>query len=224
MRRFPRRFTPGRFGPAAMSQFFQIHPQNPQLRLVRRAVEVIREGGVIAYPTDSCYALGCRIGDKAALDRIVRVRRLDARHEFTLVCRDLSEISVYARLEDSAYRLIRNHTPGPYTFVLRATREVPRRLQNPKRKTIGIRVPDAAIAQALLAELGEPLMSTSLILPGEDRPLSDPLEIRERLEHAIDAVVDGGPGGLDSTTVLEWVDGVPVVRRQGLGPVGFIET
>ncbi len=207
-----------------MSQFFQIHPQNPQLRLVRRAVEVIREGGVIAYPTDSCYALGCRIGDKAALDRIVRIRRLDARHEFTLVCRDLSEISVYARLEDSAYRLIRNHTPGPYTFVLRATREVPRRLQNPKRKTIGIRVPDAAIAQALLAELGEPLMSTSLILPGEDRPLSDPLEIRERLEHAIDAVVDGGPGGLDSTTVLEWVDGVPVVRRQGLGPVGFIET
>lgn len=224
MRRVPRRSAPGRFGPAAMSQFFQIHPENPQLRLVRRAVEVIREGGVIAYPTDSCYALGCRIGDKAALDRIVRIRRLDARHEFTLVCRDLSEISVYARLEDSAYRLIRNHTPGPYTFVLRATREVPRRLQNPKRRTIGIRVPDAAIAQALLAELGEPLMSTSLILPGEDRPLSDPFEIRDRLEHAIDAVLDGGPGGLDSTTVLEWVDGVPVLRRQGLGPAGFIET
>ena len=207
-----------------MSQFFQIHPQNPQLRLIRRSAGIVRAGGVVAYPTDSCYALGCRIGDKDALNRIVRIRRLDAKHEFTLVCRDLSEISVYARLEDSAYRLIRSHTPGPYTFVLRATREVPRRLQDPKRKTIGIRVPEGAIAQALLAELGEPLMSTSLILPGEDRPLTDPEELRNRLEHQVDAVLDGGPGGLESTTVLEWVDGVPVLRRQGRGTVDFLES
>ncbi len=206
-----------------MSQFFQIHPQNPQLRLIRRSVDIVRAGGIIAYPTDSCYALGCRIGDKDALNCIVRIRRLDAKHEFTLVCRDLSEISVYARLGDSAYRLIRSHTPGPYTFVLPATREVPRRLQNPKRKTIGIRVPEGAIAQTLLAELGEPLMSTSLILPGEDRPLTDPEEIRNRLEHQIDAVLDGGPGGLESTTVLEWVEGVPVLRRQGRGAVDFLK-
>ncbi len=206
-----------------MSQFFQIHPQNPQLRLIRRSVDIVRAGGVIAYPTDSCYALGCRIGDKDALNRIVRIRRLDAKHEFTLVCRDLSEISVYARLGDSAYRLIRSHTPGPYTFVLSATREVPRRLQNPKRKTIGIRVPEGAIAQTLLAELGEPLMSTSLILPGEDRPLTDPEEIRNRLEHQIDAVLDGGPGGLEPTTVLEWVEEVPVLRRQGRGAVDFLK-
>lgn len=206
-----------------MSQFFQIHPQNPQLRLIRRSVDIVRAGGIIAYPTDSCYALGCRIGDKDALNRIVRIRRLDARHEFTLVCRDLSEISVYARLGDSAYRLIRSHTPGPYTFVLPATREVPRRLQNPKRKTIGIRVPEGAIAQTLLAELGEPLMSTSLILPGEDRPLTDPEEIRGRLEHHIDAVLDGGPGGLEPTTVLEWVEGAPVLRRQGRGAVDFLK-
>lgn len=205
-----------------MSQFFQIHPQNPQLRLIHRAVEIVRAGGVIAYPTDSCYALGCHIGDKEALTRIVRIRRLDAKHEFTLVCRDLSEISLYARLEDSAYRLIRSHTPGPYTFILRATREVPRRLQNPKRKTIGIRVPESVIAQRLLDELGEPMMSTSLIPPGEDRPLTDTTEIRARLEHQIDAVLDGGPGGLEQTTVIEWVDGVPVLRRQGLGPADFL--
>ncbi|HQU15357.1 MAG: threonylcarbamoyl-AMP synthase [Chromatiales bacterium 21-64-14] len=200
-----------------MSQFFHIHPQNPQLRLIHRTADIVANGGIVAYPTDSCYALGCHIGDKDALQRIIRIRRLDARHDFTLVCRDLSEIATYARVEDTAYRLIRSLTPGPYTFLLRATREVPRRLQNPRRKTIGIRVPASTIAQALLAALGEPMMSTSLILPGETFPLTDPEEIRTRLEHEVDAVIDGGPGGMESTTVLHWEQGVPVVLRQGKG-------
>ena len=162
-----------------MAQFFQIHPDNPQARLVRQAVEVLRRGGVIVYPTDSCYALGCHIGDKAAMERIRRIRRLDDRKNFTLLCRDLSEIASYAKIGNESYRLLRNLTPGPYTFIAQATKQVPRRLQHPKRKTIGIRVPDNRIAQSLLAELGEPIMSSTLILPDDELPLSDPYDIRE---------------------------------------------
>lgn len=202
-----------------MSQFFQIHPVNPQPRLIRQAVEIIRQGGVIAYPTDSAYALGCRLGDKAALERIRRIRRLDDNHNFTLVCRDLSELGTYARVDNSAFRLIRNHTPGPYTFILKATDEVPRRLLHPKRRTIGLRVPDNRIALALLEELGEPLMSVTLILPGEDTPLTDPEAIRERLEHDIELVIDGGVSGPEPTSVIDLADAAPVVVRRGLGPV-----
>jgi len=206
-----------------MSQFFQIHPQNPQPRLIRQAVEIIRAGGVIAYPTDSAYALGCRLGDKGALERIRRIRRLDDNHNFTLVCRDLSELGTYARVDNSAFRLIRNHTPGPYTFILKATDEVPRRLLHPKRRTIGLRVPDNRIALALLEELGEPLMSVTLILPGEQQPLTDPEDIRERLEHDLDLVIDGGVSGPEPTSVIDLADATPVVVRRGLGAVDTFE-
>jgi tRNA threonylcarbamoyl adenosine modification protein (Sua5/YciO/YrdC/YwlC family) len=202
-----------------MSQFFQIHPVNPQQRLIRNAVDIIRNNGVIAYPTDSSYALGCRIGDKRGIERIRRIRRLDDSHDFSLVCRDLSEIAAFARVENSAYRLLKALTPGPYTFILRATGEVPRRLQNPKRKTIGIRVPDHPICQALLDELGEPLMSSTLILPDREVPETDAHEIRARLEHELDLVLDGGNCSLEPTTVVDMVEGVPSVLRVGLGPV-----
>lgn len=202
-----------------MSQFFQIHPVNPQARLIRQAVDILRADGLIVYPTDSSYALGCHVGDKRGMERMRRIRGLDDTHNFTLVCRDLSEISTYARVDNTAYRLLKSFTPGPYTFILRATHEVPRRLQHPKRKTIGIRVPDHPICQALLGELGAPLMSSTLILPGRDRPETDAWEIRERLEHELDLVIDGGNCGLDSTTVIDLEDGVPVVVRQGCGPV-----
>jgi tRNA threonylcarbamoyl adenosine modification protein (Sua5/YciO/YrdC/YwlC family) len=202
-----------------MSQFFQIHPVNPQQRLVRQAVDILRNDGVIAYPTDSSYALGCCIGDKRGIERIRRIRGLDDSHDFSLVCRDLSEIAVFARVENTAYRLLKALTPGPYTFILRATSEVPRRLQNPKRKTIGIRVPDNTICQALLEELGEPLMSSTLILPGSELPETDARDIRERLEHELDLVIDGGNCSLEPTTVVDMVEGVPEVVRAGLGPV-----
>ena len=200
-----------------MAQYFQIHPTHPQPRLVKRAVAIVRAGGVIAYPTDSSYALGCHLGDKAAMERIRRIRRVGAEHHFTLVCRDLSELAQYARVTNAAYRLLKTATPGPYTFILPATREVPRRLQHPKRKTIGLRVPDHAVAQALLAELGEPLMSSTLIFPGEELPPSDPEEIRTRLEHDVDLVVDGGFCGLEPTTVVVLEDGRATVVRQGKG-------
>jgi len=200
-----------------MAQYFQIHPTHPQARLIKRAVEIVRQGGVIAYPTDSSYALGCHIGDKEAMERMRRIRRVDERHNFTLMCRDLSEVSQYARVGNADYRFLKAHTPGPYTFILPATREVPRRLQHPKRKTIGLRVPENAITLALLAELNEPLMSSTLILPGEDLPLSDPEEIRERLEHEVELVVDGGFCGLEPTTVLELEDGQVTVVRVGKG-------
>jgi len=206
-----------------MSQFFQIHTETPQPRLVRQAVEMLRDGAVIIYPTDSGYALGCCIGDKDALERIRQIRRLDDRHNFTLVCRDLSEIATYAKVDNSSYRLLKTLTPGPYTFILPATREVPRRLQHPKRKTIGLRVPDNAIAQALLAELGEPMMSTTLILPGDDMPLSDPYEFRNTLEKQVDLIIDGGYGDLESTTVIDLVDGVPAVVRRGKGDLSRLE-
>jgi tRNA threonylcarbamoyl adenosine modification protein (Sua5/YciO/YrdC/YwlC family) len=200
-----------------MAQYFEIHPKNPQLRLIRRAVEIARAGGVIAYPTDSSYALGCHLGDKDAMERIRRIRRVDERHNFTLVCRDLSEVALYARVTNPDYRILKAFTPGPYTFILPATREVPRRLQHARRKTIGLRIPDSVIAQTLLAELGEPLLSSTLILPDEEYPLGDPQEIRERLEHDVDLVLDGGAGGLEPSTVVEIEGGVANVLRVGKG-------
>jgi tRNA threonylcarbamoyl adenosine modification protein (Sua5/YciO/YrdC/YwlC family) len=202
--------------PQIMSQFFQIHPDNPQKRLIDQVIELLRQGAVIVYPTDSGYALGCQIEDKQALDRIRAIRRLDDRHNFTLVCRDLSEISTYAKVDNTIYRLLKAVTPGAYTFILEATREVPRRLQS-RRKTIGIRVPDNTIAQALLDGLGEPLMSTTLILPGETIPESDPYDIRQSLEHAVDLIIDGGYGSFEPTTVIDLTGDVPEVVRRGLG-------
>lgn len=198
-------------------KFFQIHAENPQERLVKQAVEVIRKGGVIIYPTDSSYALGCRLGDKSALDRIRRIRRLDDKHNFTLMCRDLSELGVFAKVDTTAFRLLKAYTPGPYTYILNATREVPRMLMHPKRRTIGLRVPGHPIAQALLAELGEPLMSVTLILPDADEPLSDPYEIRDLLESQVDLIIDGGYGGIEASTVVSFVDAEPEVLRVGCG-------
>ncbi|SCZ49298.1 L-threonylcarbamoyladenylate synthase [Thiohalomonas denitrificans] len=200
-----------------MSQFFQIHPDNPQPRLVKQAVDMIRSGAVIVYPTDSGYALGCHLDDKKAFDRIRSIRQLSEKHHFTLVCRDLSELGTYAKVGNTAYRLLKSVTPGPYTFVLPATREVPRRLQQPKRKTIGLRVPANPIARALLGELGEPMVSTTLILPGQEIPESDPEDIRDRLEHAVDLIIDGGYGGLEPTTVVAFEDDTPEILRHGLG-------
>ena len=200
-----------------MSQFFTIHPENPQLRLVRQAVEIVRAGGVIVYPTDSAYALGCQIGDKKALDRIRQIRQLDKHHNFTLMCRDLSELSAYAKVDNQVFRLLKTYTPGPYTFILDATAEVPRRLMHPKRKTIGLRVPGNPIALALLEELGEPLMSVTLIMPTDEYPLTDPYDIRDTLEHHVDLIVDGGYCGLEATTVVDLSGEVPQITRQGVG-------
>ncbi len=205
-----------------MSQYFQIHPDNPQQRLIHQAVELVRNGAVIVYPTDSAYALGCHIGDKKALDRIRRIRQVDDKHNFTLVCRDLSEIATYAKVDNSAYRLLNAHTPGPYTFIFKGTREVPRRLMHPKRRTIGLRVPDNTIVRMLLAELNEPLMSSTLILPGEDMPMTDAYEIREALEHQVDLVIDGGHCGIDPTTVVDMTGDVPEILRHGMGAPDFI--
>lgn len=200
-----------------MAQFFQIHPDNPQPRLIRQAVEIIRQGGLIAYPTDSAYALGCQIGNRMALDRIRALRNLDKHHNFTLVCRDLSELATYAKVDNLMFRLIKKYTPGPFTFILEATSEVPRRLKHPKRKTIGMRVPDNAVALALMAELGEPLMSSTLLLPGDEYPLTDPYEIRETLEHDLELVVDGGFCGMEPTTVVDLTGDSPEIMRQGCG-------
>lgn len=201
-----------------MSQFFQIHPDNPQHRLIHKTVEMLQAGAVIAYPTDSAYALGCHIGDKKALDRIRQIRQLDDKHNFTLMCRDLSEISTYAKLTNNAlYRTLNAHTPGAYTFILKATSEVPRRLLHPKRRTIGIRVPANPIAHELLMEHREPIMSTTLIMPNEDMPLSDPYEIRDLLEHHVDLVIDGGYCGFEPTTVVEMTGDIPEVVRVGGG-------
>ncbi len=206
-----------------MSLFIQIHPENPQARLIAQVADVVRSGGVIIYPTDSGYALGCGIGEKTALERICRIRHLDERHHFTLVCRDLSEIATYAKVDNTAYRLLKAATPGAYTFILPATREVPRRLMQPKRKTIGIRVPGNPIARALLDALGEPMMSTTLILPGEPHAESDPYEIRDRLDHEVDMIIDGGYGGLEVTTMVEFQEGAPVILRRGLGDPSLFE-
>jgi tRNA threonylcarbamoyl adenosine modification protein (Sua5/YciO/YrdC/YwlC family) len=200
-----------------LSQYFELHPVNPQARLLRQAVQILRDGGVIAYPTDSCYALGCHIGDAGALERIRRIRAADHNHHFTLVCRDLAEIAKYARVDTWQFRMIKGATPGPFTFLLPATRETPRRLQHPKRRTIGIRVPDHEVPRLLLAELGEPIMSSTLLLPGEQLPLTDGREIRARLEHEVDAVLDSGNCGLEPTTVVDLAVSPPVVLRQGRG-------
>ena len=205
-----------------MSQYYQIHAVNPQRRLIHRCVEVIREGGVIAYPTDSSYALGCHIGDKGAMERIRRIRQTSKNHDFTLVCRDLSEIAVYAQLDNWGYRLLKSLTPGPYTFILKATREVPRRLQNPKRRSIGIRIPDHPVPQAILDELGEPIMSSTLMLPDDDMPLTDPEAIRDHLDNEIDAIVDSGICGPEPSTVLDLSRGSGEVRRRGKGAIDFI--
>lgn len=206
-----------------MSQFFTIHPQNPQKRLVNQTVSIIRDGGVIIYPTDSCYALGCYIGDKAAMTRISRIRQIDTQHNFTLVCRDLSEISTYAKVDNTAFRLMKALTPGPYTFLLKATHEVPRRLQNPKRKTIGLRVPDHAIANAILEALTEPIMSSTLIMPNEEMPEFDPTTIYEKLGNLVDLVIDGGQCGVQPTTVVDLTEEVPKVVRQGKGPTDLFD-
>ena len=200
-----------------MAQFFSIHPDNPQLRLIRQAAEIVRAGGVIVYPTDSCYALGCHLGDKDAMTRIRAIRQVDERHHFTLVCRDLAEISHYAKVNNSQYRLLKASTPGSYTFIFEATREVPRRLQHPKRNTIGLRIPDHPVVQALLAELNEPLLSSTLMLPGDEFPLNDAEEIRDRLERQVELVLDGGPCGLEMTTVIDLTGDVPELTRQGRG-------
>ena len=206
-----------------MSQFFQIHPETPQARLVRQAADIVRAGGVVVYPTDSAYALGCHIGDKSALDRIRRIRKLDDRHNFTLVCRDLSEIASYAKVDNTVYRLLKHATPGPYTFILKATSEVPRRLMHTKRKTVGLRVPDNPIAQALLADLGEPMMSVTLIMPGDEYPLIDPYDIRQVLGNDVDLVIDGGYCGMEPTSVIDLADDTPLVLRAGKGDISAFQ-
>ena len=200
-----------------MCQYFSIHPENPQQRLIVQVADIVRRGGVIVYPTDSVYALGCHIGDKQALDRIRNIRRVDKNHNFTLLCRDLSELASYARVNNTVFRVLKANTPGPFTFILPASSEVPRRLMHPKRKTVGIRVPDSAIAQALLDELGEPMMTVTLIMPGDDYPLTDPYDIRQTLQGRVDAIVDGGYCGLEPTTVVDMTGDQPEMRRQGMG-------
>jgi len=207
-----------------MSQYFIVHPTHPQPRLIAQATAIVRAGGVMAYPTDSCYALGCRLGDKDAMQRIRAIRRVDDKHHLTLMCRDLSEIGTYAQVDNVQYRLLKKITPGSYTFILRATREVPRRLLHPRRKTIGVRVPEHAVAQALLSALGEPLLSATLILPGDDLPLNDARDVRSRLEHAVDLVLDAGPCGVVPTTIVDLTGALPQLLRLGKGsvePFGF---
>jgi tRNA threonylcarbamoyl adenosine modification protein (Sua5/YciO/YrdC/YwlC family) len=204
-----------------VAQYFAIHPTHPQVRLVRRAAEIVRAGGLIAYPTDSCYALGCHLGDAKAVTRLRRVRRMDERHHLTLMCRDLSEIAAYAIVDDARFRLMKRATPGSYAFILRATREVPRRLAHPKRKTIGVRVPAHPVAQALLAELNEPMLSATLLLPDEAQPPSDPELIRERLEHQVDLVIDAGSCGTEPSTVIDLTGEQPLVVRAGKGSLAL---
>jgi tRNA threonylcarbamoyl adenosine modification protein (Sua5/YciO/YrdC/YwlC family) len=200
-----------------VAQFFSIHLDNPHLRLIRQAVAIVRAGGVIVYPTDSCYALGCQLGDKAAMNRIRLIRQVDDTHHFTLVCRDLAEISNYAQIDNRQYRLLKASTPGSYTFILQASREVPRRMQHPKRSTIGLRVPDHPVVKALLEELNEPLLSSTLILPADDMPLNDAEDIRERLEHQVELVMDAGSCGMEMTSVIDLTGDTPEVIRQGKG-------
>ncbi|USD20384.1 L-threonylcarbamoyladenylate synthase [Microbulbifer variabilis] len=200
-----------------MAQFFQIHPDNPQGRLISQAADIVTSGGVIVYPTDSAYAIGCRLGEKLAVERIRALRQLDKNHNFTLMCRDLSELATYAKVDNQMFRLLKNHTPGSYTFIMPATAEVPRRLIHPKRKTIGIRVPDNPIALELIEAVGEPLMSCSLIMPGDTQPLTDPYDIRDTLEHQVELVIDGGFCGMEATTVIDLTGDEPELIRQGCG-------
>ena len=205
-----------------MAKLIEVHPDDPQPRRVAEIVETIRDGGLIAYPTDSSYAFGCHIGDKRAMDRIRRIRRADKHHNFTLVCSDLSEISTYARIDNWAYRMVKAMTPGPYTFILPATREVPKRLQHPKRRTIGLRVPDHPLVRAVLEALGEPIMSSTLLLPGDDLPLTDPYEIEERIGHDIDLIIDAGATGIEPTSVIDLSQGTVEVLRVGRGDVSAL--
>lgn len=200
-----------------MTQRLDIHPGNPQPRFIKQAVYLLQHGALAVYPTDSCYAFGCTLGNRNAAQKIGRIRRTDKGHIFTLVCRDLSEIAAYARIENSTYRLLKSHTPGPYTFVLKATGDVPRRLQNPKRKTIGIRVPDHPVTKAILEELGGPIMSSTLLLPGSELPMTDPEEIFDRLDGEVDLVIDAGSCGVDPTTVVDLTGEIPVILRIGKG-------
>jgi tRNA threonylcarbamoyl adenosine modification protein (Sua5/YciO/YrdC/YwlC family) len=202
-----------------MSQFFTLHSTHPESRLIKRAVDIVRKGGLIAYPTDSCYALGCHIGDKSAMERIRRVRGVDERHHFTLVCRDLSDIGTFAKVNNAQYRLLKAHTPGTYTFILDATRELPRRLAHPKRATVGVRVPEHPVTHALLTELNEPLLSSTLMLPGDENPLNDAEAIRTRLEHEVDLILDGGPCGIEPTTVIDLSGPEPILIRKGKGDI-----
>ena len=206
-----------------MSQYFKVHPVNPQRRLLQRAVEIIRAGGIVVYPTDSSYAFGWHIGDKAALERIRRIRQTERDHDFTLACRDLSEIATYAKVDNPEYRLLRAHTPGPYTFILRATHETPKRLQDPKRRSIGIRVPDHPIAQALLELLDEPLMSSTLLLPGDSVPLTEPDDVVERVGKLVDAIIDGGACGMEPTSIIDLSRGEVTVIRKGKGDTSAFE-
>ena len=205
-----------------MAQFFTVHPDNPQPRLIKQAAELVRGGGVIAYPTDSCYALGCHLDDKDAVARIRQIRGVDDKHYLTLMCRDLSEIARYARVDNVQYRLLKSNTPGSYTFILEATKEVPRRVQHPKRNSIGLRIPDHLVALALLQELGEPMLSSTLMLPGEEQALNDPQEIHERLDAVLDLVLDAGAVGLEPTTVIDLSGEVPVLVRRGRGAVAHL--
>ncbi len=200
-----------------MSQFFQIHPDNPQPRLIKQAVQIIHGGGIVALPTDSCYALVCHLDDKAAVEKLRRIRSIDEKHHLTLLCRDLSEIAEYARVDNRQYRFLKAATPGPYTVILEATKQVPRRLSHPSRKTIGLRVPENTIAHALLEELGQPLLGTTLMLPGDEDMLNDAEEIRERLQKSIDLTIDGGACSMEPTTVIDLTSDEPVLMRQGRG-------
>lgn len=203
-----------------MAQFFAIHPDNPQERLIKQAVEIIKKGGVVVYPTDSCYALGCQLGNKTAMERILDIRQINQKHHLTLMCADLSELGSYAKVDNSQFRQLKAATPGSYTFILAATKEVPNRTLHPKRKTIGLRVPDNPIALALLRELGEPLLSCTLMLPQEEEPLTDPYDIRDRLDHAVDLIIDGGWCGTEPTTVIDMSDGIELLR-EGKGDKGL---
>jgi tRNA threonylcarbamoyl adenosine modification protein (Sua5/YciO/YrdC/YwlC family) len=202
-----------------MAQYFALHPKDPQLRLIRLAVDIVRKGGLMVYPTDSCYALGCHIGDKGAMERVRRIRQVDEHHHFTLICRDLSEVGQYALVDNVQYRLLKAATPGSYTFILQASREVPKRLLNPKRKTIGVRLPAHNVVRALLQEMHEPILSSTLLLPGDEMPLNDMDEIRSRLEHDVEVVLDGGSCGVEMTTVVDLTGDVPTIVRRGKGSI-----
>lgn len=202
-----------------MAQYFALHLEDPQQRLIRRAVDIVRKGGLMVYPTDSCYAIGCHIGDKSAIERVRRIRQVDEHHHFTLVCRDLSELGQYAIVDNIQYRSLRASTPGSYTFILKASREVPKRLLNPKRNTIGVRVPDHNVVRALLEEMGEPILSSTLMLPGDELPLNDMDEIRSRLQHDVEVVLDGGSCGVEMTTVVDLTGDMPVIIRRGKGSI-----
>ena len=200
-----------------MAKYFDVHPDNPQLRLIRQVADIVRGDGLIAYPTDSCFALGCRMGNKTGLDRIREIRHLDDRHHFTLMCRDFAQLGQFVQINNASFRAVKSSTPGPYTFILPATREVPRRLLHPKKKTVGVRIPEHLVAQALLEEMGEPLVSTTLQLPGQDEPMTMGWEIKETLDHAVDAVVDAGECGVEPTTVIDLSGGEPEILRVGAG-------